>query len=145
MKTGSESLFRGTRCPFFERLGGKGTLTPFSLLLAVVAPLSLHAADHIFSDSFERAISKVAQPDIELALADDSVWAGLKSRCDTDLNSVIADIYAGFDWRQAAQRIDVMVGGRQADGQLGHFVRHIAFGFQFDRRVLECEFRHANP
>lgn len=60
------------------------------------------ATDRIFFDSFDR-ISKVAEPDIEIALADDGVWAGLKARCDRDLDSLISDIYAGFDWRQAAQ------------------------------------------
>ena len=39
---------------------------------------------------------------MEQAFTDDTVWATLKTRCDNDLNDVINDIYAGFDWRQAA-------------------------------------------
>jgi len=72
-----------------------------SLVLCASA-VNVAAQDHIFSDSFER-ISKVAQPDVEIALADDTVWTSLKARCDRDLNTLISDIYAGFDWRQAAQ------------------------------------------
>ncbi|HEX6834413.1 MAG TPA: hypothetical protein VF132_12830 [Rudaea sp.] len=74
------------------------------------------AVDHIFSDSFE-LISKVAQPDIEIALADDATWASLKDRCDSNLNSIITDIYAGFDWRQAAQDYGLCynVGTRRGD------------------------------
>ena len=60
------------------------------------------AVDRVFSDGFDR-VWKISQPDIEIALADDSVWQALKQRCDSDLDSVINDIYAGFDWRQAAQ------------------------------------------
>lgn len=104
-KMGSESFFR---CLRFRRAGTSARkkdsdpIFPF-LLLAALAPLPLRAADHIFSSSFEPNVSKVAQADIDLAATDDAVWADLKSRCDTDLNNVIADIYAGFDWRQAAQ------------------------------------------
>ena len=71
------------------------------LLCAVsVVPIA-HASDHIFADGFEIG-TKVSQADVEQAFTDDSVWATLKSRCDGDLNDVITDIYAGFDWRQAA-------------------------------------------
>jgi len=72
-----------------------------SLLCAVCVASFAHASDHIFADSFEFG-SKIAQADVEQAFTDDSVWAKLKSRCDGDLNDVITDIYAGFDWRLAA-------------------------------------------
>jgi len=76
------------------------------LLLACVAlaalPTAALAVDHIFADGFERSW-KISAPDVALASTDNSVWSSLKARCDTDLNSVITDIYAGFDWRQAAQ------------------------------------------
>jgi hypothetical protein len=72
-----------------------------SLLCAVCVASFAHASDHIFADSFELG-SKIAQADVEQAFTDDAVWATLKSRCDGDLNDVITDIYAGFDWRQAA-------------------------------------------
>jgi len=75
-----------------------GALTAALLLGAAGA----QASDHIFIDGFE-FVSKVAQPDVEIAFTDDAVWASLKSDCDSDLNNVITDIYAGFDWRQAAQ------------------------------------------
>ena len=72
------------------------------LLLCAVAALPLaQASDHIFADGFETG-TKVSQADVEQAFTDDSVWAALKTRCDDDLNDVINDIYAGFDWRQAA-------------------------------------------
>ena len=70
------------------------------LLLGLVMPAA--AADRVFADGFER-YWKVSQPDVEIAAADDTVWNSLKARCDSDLDSVISDIYAGFDWRQAAQ------------------------------------------
>jgi hypothetical protein len=70
--------------------------------LACASPLSSRAADPIFADGFER-LWKVAQADVEIASTDNSVWTPLKARCDSDLNSLISDIYAGFDWRQAAQ------------------------------------------
>ena len=62
---------------------------------------------------------KVSQPDVEIALADDSVWTSLKASCDSDLNSVITDIYAGFDWRAAAQNFGLCynVGVRRGDPQ----------------------------
>jgi len=72
-----------------------------SLLCAVCVASFAHASDHIFADSFEFG-SKIAQEAVEQAFTDDAVWATLKSRCDGDLNDVITDIYAGFDWRQAA-------------------------------------------
>ncbi len=72
-----------------------------SLLCAVSFAQFAQAADHIFADSFELG-SKIAQADVEQAFTDDTVWATLKTRCDNDLNDVINDIYAGFDWRQAA-------------------------------------------
>ena len=73
-------------------------------LAAALLPTLLCAqgADRIFADSFER-ISKVAQPDVEIAFADNTVWTNLKARCDSDLNTLINDNYAGFNWRQAAQ------------------------------------------
>lgn len=73
------------------------------LLLCVTSAESAYAvaSDHIFADGFEFR-TKVAQADVEQAFTDDSVWATLKSSCDNDLNDVITDIYAGFDWRQAA-------------------------------------------
>src|SRR6185295_8737975 len=77
-------------------------LRVLGVLACATAAAAAQAGDHIFADSFER-ISKVAQPDVEIALADDSVWNALKARCDQDLNNLIGDIYAGFDWRQAAQ------------------------------------------
>ena len=72
-----------------------------SVLCAVCVASFAHASDHIFADSFEFG-SKIAQADVEQAFTDDAVWATLKSRCDGDLNDVITDIYAGFDWRLAA-------------------------------------------
>jgi hypothetical protein len=72
------------------------------LLCAVFVFASAHASDHIFADGFEIG-TKVSQADVEQAFTDDTVWASIKSRCDNDLNDVITDIYAGFDWRQAAQ------------------------------------------
>ncbi len=73
-----------------------------SLLCAVSACAFAQASDHIFADSFEFG-SKVSQADVEQAFTDDTVWTSLKSRCDNELDDVITDIYAGFDWRQAAQ------------------------------------------
>ena len=72
--------------------------------LAAALPVlsGAQSIERIFADSFER-FSKVAQPDVEIALADNTVWTNLKARCDSDLNTLINDIYAGFDWRQAAQ------------------------------------------
>ena len=65
-------------------------------------PVASLAADRVFADGFER-FWKVSAPDVAIASTDDSVWNSLKARCDTDLDTVITDIYAGFDWRQAAQ------------------------------------------
>lgn len=71
--------------------------------LAFATPISSWAVvDHIFTDGFER-FWKVSLADVQIAATDNSVWSDLKDLCDTDLNSVINDIYAGFDWRQAAQ------------------------------------------
>ena len=67
-----------------------------------VLPISSLAADRVFADGFER-FWKVSATDVAIASTDNTVWNSLKSRCDTDLDSVISDIYAGFDWRQAAQ------------------------------------------
>jgi Heparinase II/III-like protein len=72
----------------------------FALVCAM--PISSWAVDHIFADGFEH-FWKVSLPDVQTAATDNSVWTPLKARCDADLNSVIGDIYAGFDWRQAAQ------------------------------------------
>src|ERR1700742_2344820 len=74
------------------------------LVLCAASAFSMpaQASDHIFADSFEFT-TKVSLADVQQAFTDDSVWASLKSRCDDDLNNVITDIYAGFDWRQAAQ------------------------------------------
>jgi len=72
------------------------------LALAGACPTLAWSADKVFADGFER-FWKVAQADVEIASTDDSVWTPLKARCDADLDSIIADIYAGFDWRQAAQ------------------------------------------
>ena len=83
----------------------KGVRSDFmicSLMLALAASMPCMAADRVFVDGFDR-FWKVSQPDIEIALADASVWNSLKQRCDSDLDSLIGDIYAGFDWRQAAQ------------------------------------------
>ena len=79
----------------------RGAALCLAASVAVASSGAAQAADHIFADSFER-ISKVAQPDVEIAFADDTVWAGLKARCDADLDTLISDIYAGFDWRDAA-------------------------------------------
>jgi hypothetical protein len=65
-------------------------------------PNSSLAADRVFADGFER-FWKISAPDVAIASTDNTVWNSLKARCDTDLDSVITDIYAGFDWRQAAQ------------------------------------------
>ena len=72
------------------------------MAVAAAAPIPAVAADHVFADGFER-VWKVSAADVEIASTDNSVWNSLKARCDTDLDSVIGDIYAGFDWRQAAQ------------------------------------------
>jgi len=71
-----------------------------ALWMALSVPAS--AADRLFFDGFDR-IWKISQPDIEIALADADVWQALKQRCDADLDALVSDIYAGFDWRQAAQ------------------------------------------
>jgi hypothetical protein len=75
-----------------------------SLALAMaLGAAPLHAADGIFANGFELQLIKIAEPDIEIAQADPDVWADVQGRCDADLNKVVSDIYAGFDWRQAAQ------------------------------------------
>ena len=79
----------------------RGMRSVFAALVAAM-PIAALAADNIFADGFER-FWKVSAADVEIASNDDSVWTSLKARCDNDLDSVIADIYAGFDWRQAAQ------------------------------------------
>jgi hypothetical protein len=70
--------------------------------MLAAAPVSAPAADRVFADGFER-LWKVSATDVAIAASDDAVWNSLKARCDRDLDSLIADIYAGFDWRQAAQ------------------------------------------
>src|SRR6478609_3683262 len=72
-----------------------------AITLGAAAPL--HAADGIFANGFETPVTKIAEPDIEIALADPSVWADVQGNCDANLNKVLSDIYAGFDWRQYAQ------------------------------------------
>ena len=79
-----------------------------SLLCAVSVASFAHASDHIFADSFEFG-TKISQADVEQAFTDDSVWATLKSRCDDDLNDVITDIYAGFDWRRRRARLRALL------------------------------------
>ncbi|QBB71179.1 hypothetical protein ELE36_12905 [Pseudolysobacter antarcticus] len=76
----------------------------FGIVAWTATTIFAHAqsADHIFADSFEFT-TKLAQPDIAIAFSDASVWTPLKARCERDLATVIEDIYAGFDWRQAAQ------------------------------------------
>jgi Heparinase II/III-like protein len=64
--------------------------------------ISSLAADHVFSDGFERSW-KVSQADVESASTDNSVWTPLKARCDSNLSQLINDIYAGFNWRESAQ------------------------------------------
>ncbi len=77
------------------------------LALAPVAGANAQSGDALFGSGFENLVAanapKIAAPDIERALADDAVWNSLRTRCERDLNVVIRDIYAGFDWRQAAQ------------------------------------------
>jgi len=85
-----------------RRAGWLRRLRMLGMLACATAAAAAQAGDHIFADSFER-ISKVARPDVEIAMADDNVWNALKARCDQDLNNLINDIYAGFNWRQAAQ------------------------------------------
>jgi hypothetical protein len=76
-------------------------LQPACLVLAAT-PVSSLAADRVFADGFEH-LWKVSATDVAIAASDGTVWNSLKARCDTDLDSLIGDIYAGFDWRQAAQ------------------------------------------
>lgn len=89
---------------FAPRHGKRRLWVMLAGVVAAALPLlsAAQAVDRIFADTFER-ISKVAQPDVEIAFADNAVWTSLKARCDSDLNTLIGDIYAGFDWRQAAQ------------------------------------------
>jgi hypothetical protein len=96
-----QSLFRATDATRVARPQRWMSLLGFAAV-AFPALLCAQSADRIFADSFER-ISKVAQPDVEIAFADNAVWTNLKARCDQDLDTLINDIYAGFDWRQAAQ------------------------------------------
>lgn len=88
-----------------------------AVTLTGIHPAWPQSIDQVFFNGFEVSTVKVAEPDIELALADPSVWAALKDRCDTDLDTLIVDIYAGFDWRQAAQDYGVCynVALRKAD------------------------------
>ena len=72
------------------------------VVVACASPPLAWAADPIFADGFER-FWKVAQADVEIASTDNAVWTPLKARCDANLDAVIDDIYAGFDWRQTAQ------------------------------------------
>ena len=91
-------------CP--HRREGSKTVRDFleivCLSVASLLAAPAWAVDRIFFDSFEH-VWKVSATDVAIASTDDSVWNDLKSRCDTDLDSIITDIYAGFDWRQAAQ------------------------------------------
>ena len=99
---------------FFRQRSARWSL----LVLALGCVLSLPAAasDGIYADGFEFFV-KISQPDVEIALADDPTWTSLKANCDADLNSVITDIYAGFDWRAAAQNFGLCynVGVRRGD------------------------------
>jgi len=74
-----------------------------ALALALCATTPLHAADAIFANGFEAPATKIAEPDIQIAMTDPAVWSATRARCDSNLNKVQKDIYAGFDWRQYAQ------------------------------------------
>src|SRR5215468_4574685 len=92
---------RGRRFVFSALSACARRVLPGCVALATL-PVSSLAADRVFADGFEH-FWKVSAPDVALASTDSTTWNSLKARCDTDLNSVITDIYAGFDWRQAAQ------------------------------------------
>ena len=64
------------------------------------------SGDEIFIDSFE-IFSKIALPDIIATAGDSAAWVTLKADCDANLNKVMSDSYAGFDWRAAAQNYGI--------------------------------------
>jgi hypothetical protein len=81
----------------------------WSLVIGLMASARAFVAtsgDEIFVDSFE-TFSKIALPDILATQSDSAAWATLKANCDTNLNRVIGDGYAGFDWRAAAQNYGI--------------------------------------